>query len=40
MAQCLLDCGGFTMKLKKLKLQGPSLTQVPSKALGRALAMP
>ena len=32
--------GGFTMNLKKLKLQGPSLTQAPFKALGGALAMP
>jgi hypothetical protein len=40
MAQCLLNYEGFTMKLKKLKLQGPWLTQAPSKALGGALAMP
>jgi hypothetical protein len=39
MAQCLLDFSGFTRTLKKLKLQGPSLTHAPSKSLGGALAM-
>jgi hypothetical protein len=29
--------GKFTMKLMKLTLQGPSLVQAPSKALGGAL---
>jgi len=29
--------GGFTVKLMKLKLRGPSLTWPPSKALGGAL---
>ena len=36
----LRDRGGFTMKLMKRKLQGPSLAPTPSKALGGAIAMP
>jgi len=30
---------GFSMKLMKLKLQGPSLALAPSKVLGEALVM-
>jgi hypothetical protein len=31
--------GGFTVKIMKLKLQGPSLARAPSKALEGALTM-
>ena len=36
----LRDRGGFTVKLMKSKLQGPTLARAPSKALGGALGMP
>jgi hypothetical protein len=32
-----IQMGGFTMKLMKLKLPGPSLAQAPFKAMGEAL---
>jgi hypothetical protein len=37
--ELLASRGGFTVKIMKLKLKGPSLAQAPSKALGGALAM-
>ena len=37
--ELLASRGGFTVKIMKLKLQGPSLSRAPSKALGGALAM-
>jgi hypothetical protein len=39
--QCyVVTRGGFTLKVMKLKLQGPSLERAPSKTLGGSLAMP
>jgi hypothetical protein len=32
-----IQIGGFTMKLMKLNLLGPSLAQAPFKAMGEAL---
>ena len=37
--ELLVSRGGFTVKIMKLKLQGPSLVRAPSKALGGVLAM-